>query len=268
MNYKDIIARNFSRAARTYDEYAIFQNGLAQKLKAQILEEAEAADAILDAGTGTGTLAIELAKPLPKSSIYGCDIAGEMLRVAKEKIASSKVSNFNCMQADVEHLPYRNSSFNIVVSNMALHWACDIEGALAELARVLANGGWLFVSVAAQEMLFELHRSTALAAAKSGINISNDLPRFPSNEVIVEHLRDLNICEITTTQVEEKLYYKSPRELLLSLKRTGTNRFAKTDGAPLPASLLSRAMEIYEKEYGNGNGICATFKALLIRARK
>ncbi|MFH1407402.1 MAG: methyltransferase domain-containing protein [Candidatus Omnitrophota bacterium] len=248
MNYKTIIANNFSKAAKTYDEYAVFQNNLAQTLKQKILNSRCAADTVLDIGTGTGTLALELAKIFPKAAIHGCDIADGMLDVARKK--SAAIDNFVCVRADAEHLPYKNNVFSIVASSAALHWASSLPAAILELTRVLAAGGRLFATFMVRGTLFELHDSL------------NTNPFLPEKKQLLGIIENCGLCKIESFQIEEKIYYKSPRELLLSLKRTGTNY---SRGAAAKKT-LSRALDVYKKKYAGNSGIPATFKALLIKA--
>ena len=43
--------------------------------------------------------------------------------------------------ADPELAPFRDASFDLVVSNLVLHWAADLPGALVQLRRVLGRTG-------------------------------------------------------------------------------------------------------------------------------
>ncbi|WAC02044.1 peptide chain release factor N(5)-glutamine methyltransferase [Lacinutrix neustonica] len=75
---------------------------------------------ILDIGTGTGCIAISLAKHLPKTKITALDVSVEALKIAKENAAINGVQ-INFIEADI--LRIRNSemeklaAFNVIVSN-------------------------------------------------------------------------------------------------------------------------------------------------------
>ncbi|MDR7521625.1 MAG: class I SAM-dependent methyltransferase [Armatimonadota bacterium] len=90
---------------------------------------------ILDVGTGTGTVALEVARRFPGSCVCACDVSGEMLRVARQR-AQGLGLRIAWQQANGTRLPYRNASFDLVLLQNA-------PPAFAELARVLKPGGTL-----------------------------------------------------------------------------------------------------------------------------
>lgn len=71
---------------------------------------------ILDIGTGTGCIAISLAKNLPSSKVFAIDISSEALKTAKENALLNNVS-VEFIEADILNLDKLPSNFNIIVSN-------------------------------------------------------------------------------------------------------------------------------------------------------
>jgi malonyl-CoA O-methyltransferase len=94
--------------------------------------------AALDAGCGTGRYARLL--HARGAHVVGVDFSEAMLRLARGAGA-------RLVRADLRAMPLRSSSFDVVVSGLALHDIADLPGALAELARVLRTGGQLVYSV-------------------------------------------------------------------------------------------------------------------------
>jgi SAM-dependent methyltransferase len=77
--------------------------------------------------------------------VHGVDVAGAVVVDARSGRAGLAVT-----QADVRQLPYRDASFELVVSNSTLdHFEAraDIAAALRELSRVTAPGGSLVISL-------------------------------------------------------------------------------------------------------------------------
>ncbi|TYB79655.1 peptide chain release factor N(5)-glutamine methyltransferase [Bizionia myxarmorum] len=76
---------------------------------------------ILDIGSGTGCIAISLAKNLPNAKIYGLDISADALKVAKENAELNKVSvtfiEDSILDLKHELLISENEYFDIIVSN-------------------------------------------------------------------------------------------------------------------------------------------------------
>lgn len=73
---------------------------------------------ILDIGTGSGCIAISLAKAFPKSQVYAMDISEEALKVAKENAINNNV-NVTFIQDDIltPTQTLTQTEFDIIVSN-------------------------------------------------------------------------------------------------------------------------------------------------------
>ncbi|MDX6413600.1 MAG: hypothetical protein QOH23_1010 [Gaiellaceae bacterium] len=93
----------------------------------------------LDAGTGAGTLALALA-PLVRE-VVGVDIVLELLERARRHAPE----NVSFVEGDATSLPFTDASFDLSCSRRALHHIARPEMAVAELARVTAAGGHVFV---------------------------------------------------------------------------------------------------------------------------
>ena len=76
---------------------------------------------ILDIGTGSGCIAISLAKYLPKAKVYGLDISAEALLVAKQNAALNKVDvtfvNADVLNENAWELTFEDMKFDTIVSN-------------------------------------------------------------------------------------------------------------------------------------------------------
>ena len=71
---------------------------------------------ILDIGTGSGCIAISLAKNLPNAKVYALDVSEEALEVAKENAAQNGVE-VHFVQADIMTAKSIEGKFDIIVSN-------------------------------------------------------------------------------------------------------------------------------------------------------
>jgi demethylmenaquinone methyltransferase / 2-methoxy-6-polyprenyl-1,4-benzoquinol methylase len=100
---------------------------------------------ILDVATGTGDLAIELARIHPHK-IVGVDIAESMLEVGKRKIAEKKLSNLiTLQQADSEDLPFDDNSFDAATIAFGVrNFETPLKG-LKEIHRILKPGGIIMI---------------------------------------------------------------------------------------------------------------------------
>lgn len=96
---------------------------------------------ILDAGCGTGVFTLDLLSA--ESRIVGLDISLPMLCWANKKLEGRP---FQPVSGDMNALPFRDGSFDKVVSITALEFIQDGKGVVAELFRVTRRGGVIVVA--------------------------------------------------------------------------------------------------------------------------
>jgi len=96
---------------------------------------------VLDVATGTGDLAINLAKT-GASEIIGLDISAGMLAVGKDKIKAKKLDQIISMvKGDGESLPYEENYFDAITVAFGVRNFEYLEQGLSEIYRVLKPGG-------------------------------------------------------------------------------------------------------------------------------
>ena len=99
------------------------------------------AEKVLDAGCGTGIFTLDLLAA--GTQVVGLDISGPMLSLAVKQTAGYP---FFKVQGDMLHLPFRDNSFDKVVSITALEFIADANSAVSELVRVTRHGGRVVVA--------------------------------------------------------------------------------------------------------------------------
>ncbi|MBL8817581.1 MAG: class I SAM-dependent methyltransferase [Planctomyces sp.] len=94
---------------------------------------------ILDVGSGAGQIIRHLlATANPTAEIVGFDLSYEMLKRARERLASSRPS---FVAADMMAMPFRDESFDCITCGYVLEHIPDPLPGLSEFARVLRPGG-------------------------------------------------------------------------------------------------------------------------------
>jgi len=97
---------------------------------------------VLDVGCGTGISTFELMKRVQgKGRFYGIDISQKMTDLAVIRATDLGYSNVDFRKGDAERLEFPESSFDLVISNLAFHWVQNKEKPLREMFRVLRTGG-------------------------------------------------------------------------------------------------------------------------------
>ncbi len=101
---------------------------------------------ILDVGTGTALIPIELFRRPVSASVWAVDMAAEMLILAEQNVRDAGMhGRILPEQADAKSLPYEAAEFDVVMSNSIIHHIPEPIESLREMIRVLQPGGLLFV---------------------------------------------------------------------------------------------------------------------------
>jgi ubiquinone/menaquinone biosynthesis C-methylase UbiE len=98
-------------------------------------------EVILDAGCGTGVFTVDILSL--GSHVIGLDISLPMLIHARKKL---KGYPFQMVLSDILNLPFRENSFDKVVSVTALEFIENAKGVVGELFRVTHKGGCIVVA--------------------------------------------------------------------------------------------------------------------------
>ena len=134
---KEHIRQRFSRAAKSYDQYAHVQRLAADWLMDSIKEEPAT---ILEIGCGTGNLTKLLAERFPQARITSIDFAETMIQQAREKMSSAGHVQFHCVDAET-FIKTTEEKYDLVVSNATLQWFTDLNATFKHLGRIVDEKG-------------------------------------------------------------------------------------------------------------------------------
>ncbi len=100
---------------------------------------------ILDVATGTGDLAIALAKLNPRK-ITGIDISEKMLTIARDKVIRKNLNKIISFETgDAENIPFTDNSFDAVTVAFGVRNYENLLMGLKEMNRVLKQGGTMMI---------------------------------------------------------------------------------------------------------------------------
>lgn len=136
--------------AEEYDDmdHSVVNLRFAEDLAAnQLVTNQPAGNDLLDMGTGTALIPIELCKLLPKSArIMAADASQPMLELARYRIEVAALTDrIQLLYGDCKKLPFENDFFDTVFSNTLIHHVPNPADVLREAWRVLRPNGLLFV---------------------------------------------------------------------------------------------------------------------------
>ena len=101
---------------------------------------------VMDLATGTGDLAIKLAKRIPEARIMGVDLSEKMLAVAAEKVRRQGLDDHIALyQGDAEQLDVADGLLDVVTVAFGVRNFGNLEVGLREIWRSLRSGGHIVI---------------------------------------------------------------------------------------------------------------------------
>jgi demethylmenaquinone methyltransferase/2-methoxy-6-polyprenyl-1,4-benzoquinol methylase len=135
----------FDRIARRYDFVnRVISLGLDQRWRRRTVASLQLGDRprVLDLATGTGDLALAIAKARPEATVVGLDPSAEMLAVAKDKVTKRGLADrVELVLGDAQQLPFRDCEMDAATIAFGIRNVPDRAAALREMARVVRPGG-------------------------------------------------------------------------------------------------------------------------------
>ncbi|MCP5425201.1 MAG: malonyl-ACP O-methyltransferase BioC [Gammaproteobacteria bacterium] len=231
---KSQVRASFDRAAPHYDEVAVLQREVGQRLLERLDLVRLQPGVIVDLGCGTGVATAALMKKYRHSYVIGLDMAPAMLVLARRR--SPWFRKLHCVCGDAEVLPLRDASCSLVYSNLALQW-CDLDKVFRELRRVLQPGGLFMFSTLGPDTLLELRRSWAAVDGNNHVNAFMDM------HDVGDALMRASLAEPVVDVERITLTYQDVSALLRDLKTLGAHNV--TAGRPQGLTGKQRLAAMY-----------------------
>lgn len=213
--FEQNIARDFQR-----------RTGLDYKTTiAQIIEAADPFPGmrVLDAPTGTGVLARQFVGKIgQEGKIIGVDETREKVEAARLAAQSAKASSKTEWQVmPLDKLKFTDGSFDLVTSGMALHRLPNCQKYLAEMYRVLADGGRLLI---ADELAPEIEPSALLQSVRRSYYrfIARDAAeaeaQFRSNKEVIQLLNEAGFNQTVVRALRQRSKHDRVFALIKAMK--------------------------------------------------
>jgi len=132
--------RFWSRIAKRYDSWieSAFHDQY-EVYRSKFVTHISKDDVVLEIGTGTGQIALHIAKKCNK--VIGIDISTEMIEQAKRKKTANNIANASFQVEDAYKLPFEDETFDKVICCNAYQVMKEPIRAIKESKRVLKNKG-------------------------------------------------------------------------------------------------------------------------------
>ncbi|MDQ6970423.1 MAG: malonyl-ACP O-methyltransferase BioC [Mariprofundus sp.] len=264
---KTFVKRAFSSASTSYDEHAVLQREIADRLLAHLSFTKLEPTRILDIGCGTGYFTRLLRAKYKQAEIVALDLSEAMVqstrRAHKRRLPWHGRNQHST--GDAAAMPFKAEKFDLVCSNLAMQWLPEPQQMLREMRRVLAPGGLILFSTFGRRTLNELRQSLASIQPEQAGHV---LP-FPDVMTLGDALGKLAV-EMSVTDTDLfTLTYPDTISLIRELKGLGASAAAirgRKSGL-YGRSLIKQLDQVYSQQHCNDDGnIYATFEALYAQA--
>lgn len=250
---KEQIARQFSRAAGTYDIAAQLQNKMANQLISNIPDSLNGK--LVDLGCGTGWALAQI-EELKQFSLTAIDIAPGMIEVAKSRVTDA---TFVCCDLEETGLP--DNQADVVFSNAAIQW-CDSLSAFREMKRICKPSGLIVCSTFGPATLGEIRT----AWNESGDDFDR-VHRLESSEAIETTLKDLGFKEFKIETELKAIPFDSVEKLLKSIKQIGaTNASATRPTGLMGPKRYRKFWGVLESRLERDGHLELTFECIFVKA--
>ena len=142
-----LVQRAHFSHGEAYDRYtARIFGGIHRSVAADAAAAAPTGGTVLDAGCGSGRLAVLIARRRPDLRIRGVDLEAGMVEVAARRAEQENLaSRVRFIAADLADLPLPDDSVDLIVSTASLHHWADVGAVISSLGRVLRPGGQMWI---------------------------------------------------------------------------------------------------------------------------
>ena len=155
--HKQNVRRCFNKSAQTYDENSVVQQQIGARLVRHLLQHTQYMEKIIDLGCGSGLTTEHLAAEMRYQQFHAVDIADRLLMKAQPRLNSYGIRPH---EADFESWSSISSGFDLVFSNMALHWSLCLADTLKNIHLHLHDAGLIAFSLPLQNTFQELPRGS------------------------------------------------------------------------------------------------------------
>lgn len=263
------IGRAFHRQAGEYDQHAVVQKRVVSRLDSLVASRLEASPGrLLDIGCGTGNLLAVLQERFPLSRLHGLDLAFNMALASSRRVGGDNV----IVNGDAERLPFRDNSFDLVVSASTLQWIDDLDTCLSECFRVLVPGGWFCAAFFGGTTLWELQESyrQALTGRLADDRHSGRLHAFKKPDEVQRALQSATFEQVVVDSEIELEYHPDVPHLLRSIKGVGAATVRRSDGGGGLGwrGVLKDMENIYCTKFKRDGLVPATYEVIYMTGRR
>jgi demethylmenaquinone methyltransferase/2-methoxy-6-polyprenyl-1,4-benzoquinol methylase len=203
----------FDRIAARYDALnRILSMGMDRGWRRALVDAVDAGQGeVLDVATGTGDVALAVARRYPEASLIGLDPSTGMLDVGRDKVERQGLkARVHLMEGDAQEMPFEADRFVASCIAFGIRNVPDRRRGLAEMVRCTQPGGRVVVLelgeprrgfLAPFARLHVHHIVPRLGALLSGAQeyryLQESVAAFPESDAFADMMRDAGCSEVS-----------------------------------------------------------------------
>jgi ubiquinone/menaquinone biosynthesis C-methylase UbiE len=100
---------------------------------------------VVDIATGTGNVALEVAKRLPSGTVTGIDFSSGMLARARHKAAALGIRNVSFLEMDMQEMTFAAPGFDVATCAFGIFFVEEMDAQLGRIAALVREGGTIAI---------------------------------------------------------------------------------------------------------------------------
>lgn len=244
------------RAAAGFRDFDFLFREVADRLGDRLLDITRRFPMALDLGCRTGVLGEVLEDRGGIETLIQADLSEGM---ARQAVGGALV-------ADEESLPFDTQCFDLVISNLALHWVNDLPGALVQCQRCLKPDGLFLGAMLGGDTLHELRDCLMEAELELRGGVSPRLSPFAQVRDAGALLQRAGFALPVTDSDIITVTYENAFGLMRDLRGMGETGAALSRAKQFTRrDLFMRTAALYQDRHADGDGrISATFEVIYL----
>ena len=243
------------RAAANFGQHDFLFREVGARLADRLLDVERRFPLTLDLGCHAGGMATQLAGSGVETLVQ-CDLSPAMVRQAGAK----------ALAADEELLPFADQKFDLIISNLSLHWVNDLPGTLVQIRRALQGDGLFLAAFLGAGTLVELRECLTAAEIEvrggAGPRLS-PLPTLSDGAALLQRAGfALPVADGDTLTVT----YTDTLKLMADLRAMGEGNSVISKCKTFTSrTVLQRASALYHERFERPDGtLPATFQIIYL----
>ena len=253
---RQLVRARRDRAAANFDNFDFLFREVADRLADRLLDIVRVFPMALELGCHTGVLKRILTDRGKIEMLIQCDVSEKMARKAEGLT----------VVADEEALPFDSPRFDLVFSNLSMHWVNDLPGAMVQASRCLKPDGLFLGAILGGDTLHELRDCLMQAELELSGGVS---PRFSPFAQVRDAGALLQRAGFTLPVTDSDIItvtYENAFRLMNDLRGMGETGAAINRSKKFTRrQLFLQASKLYQERHANGDGrIPATFEVIYL----